>query len=256
MDLSIIIVSFNVKRLLKKSLGCLAKSRGEIIVVDNASSDGSVRMIMNNFPQVKLIKNKKNLGFAIAVNQGIKAAKGKYIFLLNPDVETKRDALERLARFAQKNPKVGVIGGRLLNPDGTIQGSCFHQLTLANAVREFWLGEKGAFEKYAPQTQEPVAVEAVVGACMLIPKKVIKQVGLFDEGYFMYFEDLDYCRRVRKAGLKVYYLPQAEFVHYHGASGEEIPELTHRWLVESSKIYHGKIKYYLLTLIIRLGKKR
>lgn len=253
MVLSVVVVNYNTKNLLRRCLKSIINH--EIIVVDNGSTDNSVGMIRKEFPLVKIKVNKKNLGFAFAVNQGIKVAKRDYILLLNSDIEVKRDALKTLLKFSQKHQKIGVVGGRLLNTDSTIQGSCFHQLTILNAIREFWLGQKGAFEKYVPKTEEPIEVEAVVGACMLIPRKVIKEVGCFDERYFMYFEDLDYCRRVRKAGFKIYYLPKAKFIHFHGASGREISEQTRRWLVESSKIYHGKIKYYLLTFIIRLGQK-
>lgn len=270
--LSIIIVSFNVKNLLKECIESLVNEVNrnknldiEIIVVDNASKDGTKKFLkdlkiskfLNVYNSIFLnsIFNKVNLGFAKAVNQGIKIAKGDYILLLNPDTRVKTNALEKLLEFAKSHPEAGIIGAKLINPDGSIQPSVYHFPTIKRAVLEFWLGKKGTYEKYAPKTQKPTEVEAVTGAVMLIPKKVIQKVGLFDQRYFMYFEDLDYCRRVKKAGFKVYYLPAAEFIHHHGASGKTVSQKTYKWLVESSKIYHGKIKYYLLTFIIWLGQK-
>ena len=281
MNLSIIIVSYNTKKLLRQCLRSLMANSewrmgyGEIIIIDNGSTDGSREEIKNlKLParnryaqsvaggkmkncnlKLKIILNKTNLGFARANNQGIKIAQGEYILLLNPDIEVKKSALKTLLKFTQKHPEAGIIGGRLLNPDGTIQGSCFHRLTILNTIKEFWLGEKGAFEKYAPKITKSIEVESVVGACMFIPRKVIDQVGFFDEQYFLYFEDLDYCRRVRKAGFKIYYLPQVKFVHHHGASGKKIPRKTRQWLIESSKIYHGNFKHYFINSIIWLGLK-
>ena len=248
MDLSIIIVSFNVKKLLRECLKSLP-ALVEVVVVDNASVDGSARMVAKEFPKCKLIKNKENLGFAKATNQGIKEVKRKDILLLNPDTVVKPGALKKLVNFAQTHPLVGVLGGKLLDPDGKTQGSCYYLPRIKSVL------QGKSTEKYAPRGQDPVEVEAVTGAVFFIPNQVIKKVGLFDERYFMYFEDLDYCRRVREAGLKVYYLPQAEFIHYHGASGKTIPEKTHQWLVESSKRYHGRIKYWLLTLILLIKQK-
>lgn len=254
MDFSIVIVNYNTKKFLRKCLKSLPANT-EVIVVDNNSSDGSSQMIKKEFVKVKLIENKRNLGFAKAVNQALRQARGKYVLLLNPDTEVIGNALEKIVEFARKHPEVGVVGGRLIDPDGTIQGSCFHQLTILNAIKEFWLRQKGVFQKYAPKTKKPVEVEAVVGACMLIPKKVIDKVGLFDERYFLYFEDLDFCRRVRGMDLKIYYLPKAEFIHYHGASGKEIPRQTRQWLIQSSKIYNGPLKHYLMNFIILIGQK-
>ncbi len=258
-DLSIIIVSFNTQDLLKKCLLTLP-SKAEMIVVDNNSTDGTVKMLKEMkavCPALKIIFNQQNLGFAKAVNQGLSQAKGKDLLLLNSDIVVKKGALKKLTDFVKKNRQVGVVGGRLLNPDGSPQGSCFFLPTLWRAIKEFWLGRTGfsIVKKYSPQSKKTSEVEAVSGAVFLIPRQTLKKVGLFDERYFMYFEDLDYCRRVKKAGLKVFYLPQAEFIHFHGASGQGMTDQTHQWLVESSKIYHGRFKYYLITFIIWTGLK-
>lgn len=259
MDLSIIIVSFNTKELLRRCLESIYRARDhspkmEIIVVDNTSTDGSSEMVNKEFPETMLIRNKQNLGFAKAVNQGLKIAKGNYIFLLNSDTEVKSVAMEKLIKFAREHPEAGIIGARLLNPDSSIQPSVYHLPSIWRAIAEYWLGQKGAYEKYNMITSDAVSVEAVTGAAMLISRKTIETIGFLDERYFMYFEDLDYCRRAQGAGFQVWYLPIAEVIHYHGSSGPS-PGVTYQYLVKSSKIYNGIIKYYFITFIIWLGQK-
>ena len=261
MNLSIIIVNYNTRNLLQDCLKSIYTLYSkpytlEVIVVDNSSTDGSLQSINSlKWPNLRVIANKKNEGFARAVNQGLKQAGGEYLLLLNSDIFVKKNALDKLIAFVKDQPQAGVIGGRLLNPDGSLQGSCFYLPTFLRITKEFWFNGPSTLNKYVPLGDKPVEVEAVSGAVFLIPKKVLSKVGFFNERYFMYFEDLDYCRRVRQAGFKVYYLPGAEFIHEHGASGRSIPQQTHHWLVESSKIYHGAIKYYLITFIIWLGQK-
>ncbi|MGB9911230.1 MAG: glycosyltransferase family 2 protein [Microgenomates group bacterium] len=260
MDLSIIIVSFNVGKLLKECIESILKNKNElsyeIIIVDNASTDNSVKIVKKlGVKELRVIENKKNLGFAKAVNQGIKKARGDYILLLNPDTKVKPGSLKNLLSFAKSHPDVGVIGAKLINPDGSIQSSVYHFPSLWRAFKEFWLGEKGAYEKYTPLGEKPLEVDAVTGAVMLISRKTIKKIGLFDERYFMYFEDLDYCRRVKKAGLKIYYLPTVKILHHHGQSAKKVGDQARKWLVKSSKIYNGIIKYWLLTFIIWSGQK-
>ena len=281
MNLSIIIVNYNTRDLLQdclKSIYTLYPKPYtlEVIVVDNGSTDGSAEMVTSGQwlvasektkktpitnhqspATIRLIKNQTNLGFAKAVNQGIRQSSGKNILFLNSDIVVKKNALVKLLAFVENHPQAGLVGGRLLNPNGSPQGSCFFLPTLWRVVKEFWFGNKGfsVVKKYVPEGKGPSEVEAVTGAVFLIPRKILAKVGLLDEHYFMYFEDLDYCRRARKAGLKVFYVPQAEFIHYHGLSGKKIPEKTQKWLVESSKIYHGLWKYWLLTFIIKTGRK-
>ncbi len=253
--LSIIIVSFNTKDFLYRCLESL-DFNDEIIVVDNDSTDGSVQAI-NSFKSknLKIIVNKNNLGFAKAVNQGLKQAKGDYLLLLNSDIIVKPGSINKLIEFAEKHSEAGVVSGKLLNSDNSFQGSCFYLPTFLRITREFWFNGLSTLNKYVPLGDKSVEVEAVSGAVFLIPKKVLSKVGFFDERFFIYFEDLDYCRRVRQRGFKIYYLPGAEFIHGHGASGKKIPQQTQKWLSQSSKIYHGKIKYYLITFIIWTGQK-
>lgn len=265
MDLSIIIVSFNVKNLLRNCINSILRSGDdflkEIILIDNNSEDGSKQYINEltklriNGLKIRAVLNKKNLGFAKAVNQGIKIAKGKYILLLNPDTRVKKDSLKKLVHFAEKHLETGVVGAQLVNPDNSIQPSVYHFPSFWRAILEFWFGKKGAYEKYVPSGDKAVEVDAVTGAAMLIPRKTFEKIGVFNERYFMYFEDLDFCRRVKKAGLKVYYLPEAKIFHHHGQSAAKVGDRAYQWLSQSSKIYNGILKYWILTGIIWLGER-
>ena len=262
-DLSIIIVSYNTKKLTLECIKSIQEEgsvvRKEIIVVDNDSKDGSLEALreLQKKKAIKLVENKENLGFAKANNQGIKIAEGEYILLLNSDTIVKKKSLGKMFKFAQSTEDGGVIAARLLNADGSLQPSCLHFPTIRSAILEYWFGRKGLFEKYTPKDAKPTAVDAAVAACFLITPKALKKVGLLDERYHFYFEDIDYCRRVRSASLKVYYLPTAEVYHYHGASGKHLADEKDQWrrLIPSSKIYHGLPRHYLLTAILWLGQK-
>jgi len=264
MILSIIIVSFNTKEVLADCLNSIKKSlknnklsdKTEIFVVDNNSTDGS-KEYLKKIKQKNLfvIFNQQNFGFAKANNQAIKKSRGKYILLLNSDTLVKNDSLIKLLEFAQKHPDAGVVAPRLLNQDGSIQASCFHLPSLKNVFREYFLNQKGRFSKYAPKINHPVEVEAVVGAAFLITPAALDRVGFLDERYFMYFEDLDYCRRTARAGLKVFYLPGVEIFHLHGVSGQKLKDKPSNWLIQSSKRYHGVLLHYLINILIWLGLK-
>jgi len=268
MDLSIIIVNLNTKDL---TVGCIrsiekeAKNLSfEVLLTDNGSTDGSVAA----FKSIKkekywknrftLILNDKNTGYAKANNQGFRKSKGKYVLLLNNDTIVHKDALQNLLKFARKTPDAGVVGSKLLNIDGTLQNSCFHFPTIGSAIREYWLGEKGLFDKFAPKGKDPTLVDAVVGAVFLITPEAVKRVGMLDERYFAYFEDIDYCRQTWKKGLKVYYLPDSVITHYHGATFKKLAsEEATRWrkLIPGSKIYHGLINHYIINAVLWLGQK-
>lgn len=256
LDLSIIIVNYNTKKLLVDCINSITKDTGElkyeIIVVDNASTDGSIEAI--KMLKVKVIANKENLGFSKANNQGIEISRGKYILLLNSDTLATKDSITKLVEFASNKSEAGVVGARLLNPDKTIQPSCFNFPNLTNTFKEYFLNRRGTLDKFYPKENSPSVVDVVVGAAFLITPQAREMVGLLDERYFMYFEDIAYCRRVFNAGLKVYYLPEAKIVHIHGASGKSNPEQTTR-LIASSKIYHGIVGYYLIVFVTKLGQK-
>ena len=264
--ISIIIVNYNTGRFLFPCLDSIRKyvpADTEVIVVDNNSSDGSIEKLKSQkskgkttTQKLKVIENSENLGYAKAVNQGLRIASGDYLFVLNPDTELTKGSIDELLKFTETlEDDVGLVAPRLLNPDSSVQNSCYHEPTFLSAFKEYFLGMEGAFEKYTPEGNDPIRIDAVVGAAMFIPRKTIEKVGMLDERFFMYFEDLDYCRRVRLSSLKVYYLPIAQVYHEHGAITSTVGERANEWLIQSSKIYHGIVGYILLTAILKLGQK-
>lgn len=265
-DLSIIIVNYNTKDLtidaIKSVVADTSVKNKQIIVVDNASSDGSAKAIKQlknklKTSRIEFIKNKENIGFSRANNQGIKISKGRYILLLNSDTVVKKGSLKKLINFAEKNKKCGVAGARLLNADGSIQESCFNLPTFTRAIKQYWLHAGKPLDKFYPDSEKPVEVEAVVGAGFLITPQAHKKIGGLNEKYFFYFEDLDYCRSVQKAGFKVFYVPSAEIVHYHGASAQKLATANDQWkkLIPASKVYHGVLGHYVFNFILWSGQK-
>lgn len=231
-DLSIVIVSWNTKDLLDQCLASVFADRTggtmEVWVVDNASSDGSAEMVEERYPQVKLIRNVSNPGFAGANNQAIRQACGKYILLLNPDTKITPGALNTLLRFMDSSPLTGAAGARLLNPDGSLQVSCFPTPTL---FREFWrlfhldvLRPTAVYRMESWSTSQPRAVDILLGACLLLKRETLDQVGLLDEDYFMYSEEVDLCHRVKNGGWQLHWVPEAEVVHYGGQSTKQTSE--------------------------------
>lgn len=241
---SVIIVNYNTRDILRDCLSSLnqkAAPIAEIIVVDNASCDGSPEMVAQEFPGVVLIRNHENVGFSKANNQGIRVACGSYIWLLNSDTIVRSGAPAAMAEFLDAQPTVAGVTCKLLNADGSIQASVsnrpgpvllFFRLTgISRLISEYrarrWLARSfgcilgGTIRAYlAPYVSgnSPVEVESVSGACLMLRRQAIAHIGLLDERFFMYFEDMDYCLRLRKAGLKLCYLPQAEIVHLVGQS--------------------------------------
>lgn len=207
-DLSIIIVNTNNKKILQECLESIYQNTHrisfEIIVSDNASSDGSPEMVKTKFPQARLIENQENLGFTKASNQGLKIYNARYALLLNNDTIVKDSALDRMIEFMDLNPSAGACGAKLLNLDGSIQRQG------GMAGKRFWLAKK------------PTPVDFATGAALLVRKEVIDKVGILDENLFFYNDDLDWCRSIRKAGWKIYFLPQAEIIHYGGYSSRRV----------------------------------
>lgn len=265
MDLSIIIVNYNTKKLILDCIASIQKEASdlkiEIIVIDNASTDGSIEELsfFEKKKILKLVKNDINLGFAKANNQGIKFAKGKYILLLNSDTVVKRGVFKKLLDFAKEHPDAGAVVPQLLDPNGTIQASCFNFPTITRAIRQYWLGQKEILNKYIPVTYnfQPITVEIAVMAAFLITPKTLKKVGPLDERYFMFFEDFEYCRQMKKVDLKLYYLPSVQVIHYHGGSGKNLVNESDQWrrLIPSSKIYHGIVGHYLFNFILWSGQR-
>ncbi len=226
MDLSIVILNYFNKDLIRELLKNIAELKlphsYEIIVVDNASYDG-VEEIVKEYPQAKFIQNKKNSGFAAGNNLGIKQAQGKYILILNPDLAILSDAVNIMYQYLEDNPQVGLCGPRLINADKTIQYSCtrfpdwrlplYRRTTLAETkAGQDWLNYY--FLKDHDHHQN-FPVPALFGACLLVRSAALEKVGLLDERYFMYLEDIDWCRRFWQAGWQVAYVGQAEVIHLH-----------------------------------------
>jgi GT2 family glycosyltransferase len=260
LDVSIIIVSYNTKELTAAAIKSVQKSKSqylyEIIVIDNASTDGSVEKLELFGTAIKLIKNKTNFGFSKANNQGISIAKGKYIFLLNSDAELKSKCIDKLINFACEHKDAGAIVPQLLNADGSPQESVFKLPTLKNAILQYWFGQKGLYGQYVPEGQIPQKVESAVMAAFMITPYNLKKSPKLNEKYFMYFEDLDYCRQIQKNGLSIYYIPDAKVIHHVGKSGTKISDSENQWrrLVPSSKIYHGVLNHYLIWFVMRTSQ--
>lgn len=232
-DVLIVIVNFNTKDLLRRCLeSILATTKTlylRIIVVDNASGDGSGEMVKKEFPEAILIENKENIGFAGAVNQGVRSLKAEFTLLLNPDVEVKEGAIERMYRFIKERKEAGIIGCRLTYPDGAYQPSCRRFPNLIVSIFDIfpinlWFPENRWIREYNYNYEEfknPVEVEWVSGAVLMMRYDIFEELGGFDEGYFIYSEEMDFCKRLRDKGYKVYYLPNAEIIHHRGASTKE-----------------------------------
>lgn len=252
--ISVIIVSWNVADSLERCLASVFATEYpqlEVMVVDNASSDNSAA-IPRKFPGVSLIEQ-PNIGFPKAVNLGFAAGTGDYYLILNPDTRLPSDFFTKILHTAQEFPTTGVMGPKLVNPDGSAQGSVFPEPSIFKAIQEFWLGLGPRTQKYIPPGLTPVPVNSISGSCMFIPAPIVKKIGRFTDQVFMYYEDLDFCRRVRQAGLQVIFDPRISIIHEHGSSSQKSPAAG-RYLADSSRWYNGWLKYYLLTLIIKASR--
>ncbi len=261
-DLSIIIVSWNVCDLLRKCLQSIEQGKGnlnvEVIVVDNASSDGSQDMVRDEFPTVKLEAQSENVGFPRGNNLGLEIANGSHFLLLNPDTEVLGDALSILIQYLENHPAVGLVAGQLLNPDRSTQSSIRRFPTVAIGIFEStWLqglAPRRLLDRYyfadAP-ADTPLEVDWVVGACMMVRKEIIEQVGLLDEAYYMYSEELDWCKRIKTAGWQVVYLPTAEIIHHVGKSSEQAVAERHVNFQRAKLRYFRKFHGPRPTLLIR-----
>ena len=226
--LSIVVVSWNTRELLLDALGTVLPLpvSGEVLVVDNASEDGSAEAVEGRFPSVRLLRNETNLGFAGGVNVGLRAALGRYVLLLNSDTRVLSDALAQLLAYAEAHPRAGIIGPRVLNEDGTLQESRFRFPSLLNLLlaasylyQLFPSSPRWNRERLAGlDPDQPAAVDAVSGCCFLMRKDLLEKIGLLDEAFFMYAEETDLCWRARRAGYEVHYAPVGEIVHLGGGS--------------------------------------
>ncbi len=261
MDLAILIVSWNVRDLLRNCLHSVHEAlagtalRWRALVVDNASTDGSTQMVRQEFPDVTVLELAENRGFAGGNNEGMRllglagdtptSSPGEAVLLLNADAEVEPGAIATMVEHMAAHPEVGVIGPRLRFADGSKQpsrrrfptvGTLFWESTV---LERWWPGNPWARRYHRADRPDDVEQEVdwLVGACLLVRAEAIRQAGLLDEGYFLYFEELEWCRRIRQAGWKIVYLPAAQAVHHEGRSTEQVPLQRHLYF------QHSKLRY-------------
>ncbi|MFA6908962.1 MAG: glycosyltransferase family 2 protein [Patescibacteria group bacterium] len=270
MNLSIVIVSWNVKRYLQKCISVLAANRDrdrfEVIVVDNASTDGTQSMVAQEFPWVTLIKNKNNEGFASANNTGLSFSRGKYILFLNPDTEAALGEIQKLENVLDVRPEVSAVGPQLFNTDGSLQKSVLRFPT-ALTLYMYVLKLHGIFKnnpvarKYFAMDfdyQKSQSVDQIMGACMLVRKSALDAIGGWDSKYFVWFEEVDLCYRMKKAGLTIWYDADAHIIHHFGRSFDQLQTVEKQRQFNQSalrfaKKHLGFFAWVMLVFLTPLG---
>lgn len=250
-DLSIVTVTYNSEKYIKKLLDSLDKfipERSEVIVVDNNSSDNTLN-ILKSRKNIHLIENDSNDGFAKGSNKGAEEARGEYLLFLNPDTDIIDDSINSLLDFIKNTSDAGVVAPTLIEPSGKIQPSVRNLPSIIRALEQYYLGVKNSYDAYVPEGNTPIEVESVFGAAIMMKQEVFEKIGGFDERYFMYFEDLELCKKIRELGFKIYYLPKTKFIHVVGGS---ISENKLKWINNSTRIYHGALNAFLIHWLIRL----
>jgi N-acetylglucosaminyl-diphospho-decaprenol L-rhamnosyltransferase len=266
--LSVIIVSWNVRELLIQCLTSVfaAASRPpdgaiEVIVVDNASRDGSADLVAVRFPQVTLVRNQTNAGFTVANNQGLSLSHGRAVFFLNPDAEVLDGAIPTLLAYLADHPSVGAVGPRLQYGDGRPQPSRRRFPNVGTALFEStpvaWHQPNNRWVRYlhmdsVPESV-PQAVDWLVGAALMVRSEALKQVGGFDEGFFMYSEELDWCRRAWQSGWEVHYVPTALVRHHEAKSSEQVAAARHIRFQTSRVRYMRKHHGRWIAEVVRAG---
>ncbi|MGD0115979.1 MAG: glycosyltransferase family 2 protein [Dehalococcoidia bacterium] len=261
MDISIVIVSYNGREHLRRCLASLLAhppaAEREVIVVDNDSADGSADMVASDFPGVRLLRMRRNLGFAAGANRGIKEATGEAIVLLNPDSEIKTDPFAPLLAYLREHDDVGIVAPRLLNPDGSLQLSCrrFPTFSVALFNRYSLLTRLFPRNRYSRQyllsdwQHDSISkVDWVSGACLMVRRSLLERIGLLDEGYFMYIEDVDLCQRLHRAGAKVAYYPAVSVIHHIGQSSRTLPSRS--IMARHRSMWHYYKKYLRQNVVV------
>ena len=249
MYLSIIIVNWNTRDLLidclnsiQENLAAAPALQVEIFVVDNASSDGSAEAVRSSFTWVHLIENQDNVGFARANNQAAALAQGKYLLLLNPDTVLQPSAIKTMLAYLDSHSDVGAVGPRVVNPDGSVQISIYPQPTLLReAWRLFHLDRIALYGNYSTSildSESPRVVDILMGVCIMLRREIVKNLGLFDEQFFIFSEDFDLCVRIRQAGWQIRWLPNAVITHHESQSTKQIPD---EMFLE---LYRNKVKFF------------
>jgi GT2 family glycosyltransferase len=265
-DLSVIVVNWNTKELLLNCIESFYQTvqglTSEIFVVDNGSSDGSADSVRGGFPEIELIENERNLGFAKANNDALRRRKGRYALLLNTDVILTDGAVKELVEFMDRNPTVGIAGGQLINGDGSRQNSFDNFPSLATGAFNKSL-LKILFPKRYPSKRvnytDPVDVQSVIGACMIVRSQSIEEVGMLDENYFFFLEETDWCYRMQRDGWRVCHIPQARIVHLQGKTANTVRDRAKIEYYRSLYLFFRKhrrvVEFVLLKacLFIRFG---
>jgi len=250
--ISVVIVNYNAGSHLLECILSVLQQVNHVVVVDNASTDGSIEKCESRFaaePKLEIVRNQTNFGFSVACNQGYGRTESEFVLFLNPDSRLTEGSLSKLLLVFQKNLQVGMIGGLLVNPDGSEQAGGRRSVPTPwrSFVRAFGLHRLSSrwprlFEDLALHTQplpeEPIEVEAISGACTLVSRKAVKNVGLWDEDYFLHCEDLDWCMRFRQKSWKILFVPDALVVHHKGGCSHERPIF-----VEWHK-HKGMVRFY------------
>jgi GT2 family glycosyltransferase len=233
MELSIVILVYKSYGLLRQCLKGLRLLRldfpYEVIVVNNAPKDNYSETIKDQFPEIKFIQAEKNLGYGAGNNLGLKQTTGRYVMIINPDILILTNELGKMIKYLDQHPEIGILGPKLINPDGSLQYSCYRFPTLMMPFyRRTFLGKLPWFRKKVDKYlmadwdhQSNQAVDWLLGGCLMIRKSAMDKVGLLDERYFMYFDDVDYCRRFWENSYSVVYFAEAEVVHYHQRTSAE-----------------------------------
>jgi GT2 family glycosyltransferase len=259
-DVSIIIVTRNTRAITIAAVQSIFESQDElekeIIVVDNGSTDGTESALMAEFPTIKFIRSESNLGFARANNLGAEKAAGEFLLLLNSDARLKSDSLRLAVDWMRQNPKAGVAGAQLLNPDGSRQNSIANFPSLATELLNKSLLRR-IFPRRFPGKEheflEPVQVESVIGAFMLIRRELWQKIGGLDERYFFFFEETDFCAQARKLGWAVFHLPQVQVWHEQGKSAGQWPAAARIEYWRSRYLYFAKHHRLLSRIVLRVG---
>ncbi|WP_438434753.1 glycosyltransferase family 2 protein [Gorillibacterium sp. sgz500922] len=263
MDLSIIILNYKTRRLTLDAVASVYQSvtdyAFEIILVDNASGDGLLEEAADRYPEIVRIANAENVGFARANNQGMRAARGRYLLLLNSDTVVEPDTLDEMVRFMDRHPQVGASGCKILLPDGQLDKACKRGFPTPSASFYYAFGISRLFPKNPkyngyqmghldPDLSQPI--DCLVGAFLMVRREAYEQVGGLDEAFFMYGEDIDWCYRIKQAGWENWYHPAVRIIHYKGASSRRKPVKIvyefHRAMALFHRKHYAK-KYSALT---------
>ncbi|GAC41559.1 glycosyltransferase family 2 protein [Paenibacillus popilliae] len=269
-DLSIIIVNYNTKQLTLNCIESVYQSATgfpyEVILIDNASHDDSVQVFRQQCPQVKLIANEHNLGFSKANNQGMRIAEGRYVLLLNSDTVIQPDTLDVMTRFMDEHPEVGASGCKVVLPDGSLDKACRRGFPTPSATffyvsrlaKLFPTNPKiNAYHREDLDPDEAYPIDCLIGAFMMVRREAMEQVGMLDEQFFMYGEDVDWCYRIKQAGWVNYYYPKTRIIHYKRASSRNKPyKITYEFHRAIYVLYnkHFKKKYpFWVTALMYAG---